>query len=415
MIRVCYSPLNGTIDAIPSKSYAHRALFLASLSDKPTVIKGKTTGIDTDATIDVLKNLGADIRETVDGYVVSPIINANKDTLLNVHESGSTLRFLLPLLSVLGVDATVVGEGRLAERPNEELIRALTEAGASYDGSTLPLKTSGKISADVVSVRADISSQYVSGLLMSLQTLSHPTEIRLKGELKSKNYVDITLDCMRVFGVEVEKTDDGFRLPGGGFRSPSIYTVEGDWSNSAFWLVSGAINGKITVNNLNIRSFQGDKAIIDILKKANAKVTVDNSSVTVEKSPIMPFTYDMEDVPDLVPVTAVLASYSSGKCVLTNIERLRFKESDRIQSTVNLLSSVGIYSYSEFNKMIIEGGKHCFGRIDGANDHRIVMSACIVASGIEDGAIVGDENAVEKSYKSFYKDFNSLGGIIENA
>lgn len=415
MIKVRYSPLSGSVDAIPSKSYAHRVLFLASLSDKPTVIKGKTTGVDTDATIGVLKTLGADIRETEDGYIVSPIRKTNENVLLNVCESGSTLRFLLPLLSVLGVNATVIGEGRLAERPNEELIRALTEAGATFDGLTLPIKTSGKISKTVVSVRADISSQYVSGLLMSMQTLDTPCEIRLEGELKSKNYVDITLDCMRSFGAEVEKTKNGFRLSGGGYRSPLNYTVEGDWSNSAFWLVAGAIGGKITVNNLNIHSYQGDKAIIDILKKANAKINVENNSVTVEKSSILPFTCDMEDTPDLVPVTAVLSSHANGKCVLTNIERLRFKESDRIQSTINLLNSVGINAYSEFNKMIIENGLHHGGTIDGVNDHRIVMSACIMGSVISDGVTVTDEHAVDKSYKNFYRDFKELGGIIENA
>ena len=415
MINVRYSPLAGSVDAIPSKSYAHRALFLAALANEPTVIFGKTTGIDTDATINVLRSLGADIRETPTGYEVSPIAKPDDGVLLNVRESGSTLRFLLPLVAFLGVNASIIGEGRLADRPNEALIRALENAGASFDGYTLPLSVSGKANAETVYIQADVSSQFVSGLLMSMQTLPFASEIKLIGELKSKNYVDITLDCMKAFGATVEKTNEGFLLSGGGYVSPKNYAIEGDWSNSAFWLVAGAIGGKITVNNLNADTYQGDKAVIDILKKANAKVTVNGNSITVEKSVLKPFSYDMEDVPDLVPITAVLASSTDGKTLLTSVERLRFKESDRIRSTINLLTAFGITAFADENGITVVGGKPERGIVDGANDHRIVMSACILGSITENGIAVGDEKAVEKSYKNFYKDFKSLGGIIDYA
>lgn len=411
MFKVSPSQLVGRVDSITSKSYAHRALIMATLADKPTVLYGQASGIDMLSTINALQMLGADIEDHGNSYKVKPITEFNKDMLINVKESGSTLRFLLPLVAVLGVSCTITGEGRLSERPNEALIEALHHAGAVIEGETLPLTVSGAARANEITVRADISSQYVSGLLMAMQTMPYPSYLSLEGELKSKNYVDITIDCMRRFGVNVEYTADGYRLPGGGFHSPKIYFIEGDWSNSAFWLVAGAINGRTKVDHLNINSFQGDKEIINILKKANAIIVAGDRSVEVISSILTAFEYDMENYPDLVPITAVLASRCRGTSILHSVDRLRLKESDRIESTLNMLHAFNIKAEYRDSSLIIEGGKPIGGNVvDGANDHRIVMSATILAACSEKGATITDENAVNKSYQGFLNDFASLGG-----
>lgn len=412
MIRVKQQPLIGTIDAIPSKSFAHRAIILASLCDSPTTLLGASTGVDTLATVGVLNSLGANIRLTDSGYIVNPITTNSKIPTLNVHESGSTLRFLLPLVSVLGAECNIIGEGRLASRPNKELIDALRSVGVYFDNDTLPVNVSGKFNANSITIRADISSQFVSGLLMAMQLLPYKSQLHLVGELKSSKYVDITIDCMNAFGASVTKTQNGYILEGGGYKSPRIYNIEGDWSNASFWLVAGAIGGDITVKNLNLYSRQGDKAILDILKLSGADIEVSSDSIRVKKSSLSAFSYDFEDIPDLVPICSVLAGFALGLSEFHSVERLRLKESDRIASTLNMLNQVGIESYYQ-NILYVNGTIPHSGEIKGYNDHRIVMSGCVIGAYTTDGVSVTDENAVNKSYSNFYKDFVSLGGVID--
>lgn len=414
MFKVSPSTIYGKVDAISSKSYAHRALILSALADRPTTLVGNAPGIDALATINALKELGATIENDGSSYRITPITEFRQDKVINVKESGSTLRFLLPLVAVLGVKCTLTGEGRLPFRPNDALIEALQRAGAVIEGNGLPIKVSGSARANEITVRADISSQYVSGLLMAMQNLPYPSFLTLKGELKSKKYVDITLDCMRQFGVDVEQTPDGYHLPGGGYHAPKRFFIEGDWSNASFWLVAGAINGRVRVSNLCIDSFQGDREIINILKKANALVLVGDNSVETISSNLTAFEYDMEDYPDLVPIVSVLASMCRGTSILHSVDRLRLKESDRIESTLNMLHAFGINAEYRDSDLIIVGGKPIGGNVvDGANDHRIVMSATILASCSEKGASITDENAVNKSYRDFYNDFCDLGGKID--
>lgn len=412
MIKIKHGPLYGIINAIPSKSVAHRAIILSALSDAPTKLIGASTGVDTEATVGMLNALGANIKLNTDGYEVFPIEKREDVPTVNVHESGSSLRFLLPLVAVLGISCQIVGEGRLASRPNKELIDALRSSGVHVDNDTLPLKMSEKFKAKSIEIRADVSSQFVSGLLMAMQMLPYESEIHLKGELKSKRYVDITLDCMRDFGAIVRETEDGYHLFGGGYKSPKVYVIEGDWSNASFWLVAGAIGGDVTVKNLNMCSQQGDKAILEILKMANADVQIEENCVTVKKSNLTAFSYDFEDIPDLVPICAVLASFAKGKSEFLSVERLRLKESDRIASTLDMLHSTGISAHYE-KSLFVNGGEHHDGIINGFNDHRIVMSGCIVGANSLSGVRVTDENAVNKSYANFYKDFKTLGGLLD--
>lgn len=411
MINVNQSPIVGEINAIPSKSVAHRAMILSALCSTPTKLIGSSTGVDTEATVGMLNSLGANIQIADDGYEIIPIKKRKDNPTVNVHESGSSLRFLLPLVAVLGIKCHIIGEGRLASRPNKELIDALRSGGVSVDNDTLPLNMCGKFNSSNVTIRADISSQFVSGLLMAMQTLPFESQIHLVGELKSKKYVDITIDCMNAFGANVTQTEDGYLLSGGGYKSPKVYNIEGDWSNASFWLVAGAIGGDVTVNNLNLNSRQGDKAIVDILEIAGANISVQKNSVRVKKSNLHAFSYDFEDIPDLVPVCAVLASFACGKSEFTSVERLRLKESDRIASTLDMLNQASIDAYYE-KSLFVNGGIHHFGIINGYNDHRIVMSGCIMGAYTSSGVSVTDENAVNKSYINFYKDFQSLGGII---
>lgn len=412
MISIKQQPLCGTIDAIPSKSFAHRAIILASLCDTPTTLLGASTGVDTLATVGVLNSLGADIKLTDNGYEVNPITKTADEPTLNVRESGSTLRFLLPLVSVLGAECNIIGEGRLANRPNKELIDALRSVGVNFDNDTLPVKVSGKFNSNDITIRADISSQFVSGLLMAMQLLPHQTQLHLVGELKSSKYVDITIDCMRSFGASITKTQDGYALAGGGYKSPKIYNIEGDWSNGAFWLVAGAIGGDITIKNLNLNSRQGDKAILDILKLSGADIEISTDSIRVKKSNLKGFSFDFEDIPDLVPICSVLAGFSAGLSEFRSVERLRLKESDRIASTLDMLTQVGIECYYK-NNLYVNGTIPHSGEIKGYNDHRIVMSGCVIGAYTTGGVSVTEENAVNKSYSNFYKDFVSLGGVID--
>ena len=391
-IKIQPSKMSGKINAIASKSFAHRILICDFLA-------------------------GNEIRKEFNSFTSKDILatanclNAIRSgkKVLDCDESGSTLRFLIPLCASLGGEFTFLGRGRLLARPNTELLLTLSKMGITFEENDSYIKICGKLSAGEFEIKGDISSQYVSGLIMALATLDSDSKIILTTPLSSKPYVDITIRVLERYSVKIESTEYGYYIKGAQKFKGHI-DAEGDWSNMAFYLVLGAINNGITVQGLNLESVQGDKEILEILKKANAKIDVNENAITVCKGQLKGFTMDANNCPDLVPICAVLGANASGKTVINNIERLRIKESDRVLSTIQMLKAFGIGAEEKDNAIIINGGSPKGGVVNTFNDHRIAMASAILASVAEGESQIIDAGAVNKSYPTFFEDYKSVGG-----
>lgn len=394
IVKVENSFLSGEIKAIPSKSYAHRIAICNFLSDK--IIDAGCedfTSNDIIATLSCLENL------------------KQGKTDLDAGESGSTLRFMLPLCSALGGRYSFNGHGKLLERPNEQLFEVLRLNGVKVE-QTDKIYLDGKLSSGRYEIRGDISSQYISGLLMALPLLDGDSEIVLTTPLCSAPYVEITIEVLKNFGVKIEKLENGFKVFGNQKYRGKI-KAEGDWSNSAFFLVGGVINGNLCLSGLNLESAQGDKYILEILRLAGVNIELTDKGITVKKSKIKSFEFCAEDCPDLVPIAGVLAAYSDGKSVINGVERLKIKESDRIESTISVLNAFNIKAESDGKKLVVYGGKPVCGRADSFNDHRLTMSAAILALGAEGSSTLTGADAINKSYPTFFKDYVKLGGVVK--
>lgn len=433
--------LNGNLNCIGSKSYAHRALICAGLLSKvPIEIEGITPSKDIDATVNCLRALGVEIAQG-DVYRVIPTHKLPNCATLDCIESGSTLRFFLPIVCALGVSATFVGTKRLLERPNEKLIELLKSKGVEIDN----YKTSGRISCGEYAIDASVSSQYVTGLLFALCMLDGDSRIRLVGECVSKQYIDITLDVLRDFGMHIDVLDDGYLVHGGivncSKENGSVanlkngkdrtanqknispiddnhcqngeyfrYRVEGDWSNSAFALVGGAIGGDVTLCGLNTKSSQGDMRIVDILKECGANVVIEQSSVRVSKGDLKAFSVNAEQIPDMVPALCALASYAEGTTKIYGVERLRIKESNRLDGVMDMMSRAGIENYYSDGALYIVGGQPHGAIYQASNDHRMAMSQTIMAMYANGQSQICGAECVAKSYPQFFEDINKLGG-----
>lgn len=411
----------GTVNAIASKSHVHRLLICAALSDSPVKVLKVGTSKDIEATASSLIGLGADILEDSDSITVNPIIKKNESIPeIDCGESGSTLRFLLPVIGALGCGADIHMHGRLSDRPLSPLYEELEAHGLtmSPQGSN-PLHIEGKLKGGVYTIAGNVSSQFVTGLLLGLPNLEEDSELHVTGVLQSRPYVDIALDVLRHYSIRIteehitssDKEETIFRIPGGQtFHADPVIKSDGDWSNAAFFLSAGAISeSPVTVSGLNMDSLQGDKAVVDILRKFGADIAVSGDSVTVTPKKMHAITIDASDIPDLVPILSVVASLSEGTTVINNIERLRIKESDRVMTVINTLSALGVNIYEENNSLYIEGRDSLTsGTVSSYNDHRIAMSAAIASIRAQGPVTIEDPMAVNKSYPGFYKDFESL-------
>ncbi len=389
------SPLSGAVRVPASKSAAHRLLISAALADGPTRIAIGSTNRDIEATAACLRALGADIEAECDTLVVSPIADVPAEVTLDCGESGSTLRFLLPVAAALGAQATFIGHGRLPQRPNAPLVEALRAHGAVIDNGLLPMAVSGPLTGGLWTLPGDVSSQYVTGLLFALPLLEADSVIRLTTPLASAAYVDMTLQALRQFGIDIEGMADGWRIPGRQrYRTPGEAVVEGDWSAAAFWLAANALGASIDVRGLDPDSVQGDRAVSALLGQD---------------------TIDATHVPDLVPALAMAAASRPTRTVITGAARLRLKESDRLQSVADMLAALGHGVAVTPDGLIIDGGppqpcEASVRTVDGANDHRIVMAAAVAAAHADRPVRVTGAQAVEKSYPDFFRDFEALGG-----
>lgn len=408
------SELKGEVTVPSSKSVAHRALIAAALCSDKTVLNGNITGNDVEATMTALKDLGATFCRTNNGIAVEPIKNLKSNVTINAKESGSTLRFFIPIVAALGVETTFVGEGRISERPLSGLLNALLPHGVSFDNNKLPLKMSGKLNSGHFIVDGSVSSQYVTGLLFALPLLNGDSELEIEGGMVSENYVDLTLNTLKDFGVLIERKGNRFFIKGNQkLISPKNYFIEGDYSSAAFFLVGGAINGGVTINGLDLYSKQSDREIIDILKGMGANIGVTASGITVTESSLHATVVDIENCPDLAPIVSIAMACASGTSVMKNVNRLVLKESDRLSGIIKMLESFKVESDYADNELKIFGNALSGGGIvDSQNDHRLAMSAAIGGSLCGKTKILQAES-VKKSYPLFFSDFERLYGIAK--
>ena len=421
MSTVHYRPsvISGTVAAPPSKSAGHRSLICAALSDAPVTVTGCGISDDITATERVLCALGAQIERSGTTVRVTPISNIPDKAVLDCGESGSTARFIIPIAAALGAkNVTVTGRGRLPSRPFEILCRLLRRRGVGCSTDTLPMSLGGQLPADEYSLPGNVSSQYISGLLMALSVVPGSSRIVLTTPLESAAYVDMTVDELKRFGAFVTKTSDGYEIEGRKRLRASDRRVEGDWSQAAFFLSAGAVcGGSVTVTGLDRSSLQGDKAIVDILKSFGADIEESDQGITVRRSKLKGTVVNASQIPDLVPIIAVTAAFAAGRTVINGAARLRLKESDRLHETVTRLVSFGIDAAETADGMIINGRKPMGAAITSANDHRIVMAFSVLACGSEHGSSISGAEAINKSYPEFISDLCGLGGkcdVISN-
>lgn len=385
--------LCGTVCAIPSKSQAHRLLICSAFADKPTELICQHTNHDIEATAQCLCALGADIHRTANGYHISPVRKIPISAHLDCRESGSTLRFMLPIIGALGVNATLQMKGRLASRPLSPLWEEMERMGCTLSRPTSDtILCTGKLKAGNYSIDGGVSSQFITGLLFAMALMPGNSSLNITGKLESAPYIQMTRQALAAFGVSATDNHISGLVT---FHSPGTIYVEGDWSNAAFFLSASAMGSNLTVNGLCNHSEQGDRAVAEILDSISEHITVSAA-----------------DIPDLVPVLSVVAASKNG-AVFTNIQRLRLKESDRVASVIAMLKALGIRSEATEDTLTVYPGKIQSGVVDSVNDHRIAMSAAIAATVAAGPVTVLDAQCVAKSYPSFWEEYGKLGGKYE--
>lgn len=415
MSDVKFSPFvpNGTVNVPPSKSDVHRAIICAAMANGVSRISPVALSNDIKATIGCIKALGADaVLEnnvlTVDGTNMYK----NKTALLDCGESGSTLRFFIPIAAVGNINATFVGKGKLPQRPIGIFTEALPKAGTvcKTEGG-LPLEIKGQLKSGIFKIPGNVSSQFITGLLLALPILEGDSEIVLTSPLESVGYIAMTIRTMKQFGVNIQATEKGWHIKGGQSYKTCDYTTDGDWSQAAFFMVLGAVSGKVTVKGVAKDSTQGDKKCAEILARFGAKVTQLDNEVTVEKRELKAITIDASQIPDLVPVLSVCAAFAEGTTKIINAERLRIKECDRLKATAELINNLGGKVKELSDGLEITGVSSLKGgNVNGYNDHRIVMSAAVCAARSDGDITATFAMSINKSYPDFYIDYNSIGG-----
>lgn len=388
--------LQGKVDAISSKSFAHRFLILASVADTDTTIIINEFSNDIMTTIDCLRNLGVEIEINENEVTVHPSFFQKDVSDINVNDSGSTFRFLLPLVSFLSQKTNIQCSGRLQDRPIKELVNQLKLSGLTFSEEKLPFTVDGTFHKIDFEFPGDVSSQYISAIMM-IAPLIGGCEIKLSSKLESTGYIKITQECLKLFGVDSEILLDKVIVKPGALKSPGKIIVEGDWSNAAFFLCANALGADIKVENLNVNSVQADRKIVEFLEK------IENNENYCE--------IDISQTPDLFVILAVVLSQKCDKSVLKNAKRLRLKESDRIKSTYDMLKSFGVNCEIEGDNLVIYKSEMKPAVVNSCDDHRIVMSAAI-ASIVTKEVEIKDWQAVKKSYPSFFDEIERLGSDV---
>ena len=390
-ITISPRPLRGDLTVIPSKSQAHRLLICAAFSDQPTLLRCAETNRDIEATAGCLTALGAKIIRTDSGYTVFPIETVPEKAQMNCRESGSTLRFLLPVAGALGVDALLTMEGRLPQRPLSPLWEEMERMGCTLTRPTPDtIRCTGKLRPGAYRIDGGVSSQYITGLLLALSLLGSGSQLEIIGKVESRPYIEMTKAAISLFGGDPDHPGEKR------FHSPGAVSVEGDWSNGAFFLAANELGSNLTLHGLDSASPQGDRAVLEILPLLRSVAPRISAA----------------DIPDLVPILTVAAAWNHG-AVFTDIRRLRMKESDRVASVIAMLKSLGGRAEADENTLTVFPSRLTGGVVDSCNDHRIAMSAAIAATACTGPVTVLGAECVSKSYPSFWEESRRLGGNYE--
>ena len=434
------------VPAISSKSYVHRLLIAAALSDGSTAVRTNILSKDMEATARVIDSLGGKVEiKEADGYydlcVLRPLTEGGAiEAVCDCGESGSTARFMLPVASFVSQSATLTGTGKLPERPMGPLCDVLRASGVSVSADHLPITVKGKPHAGKYEIAGNVSSQFISGLLFMLPLLDGDSELKITGSLESAAYVDMTVDVLGRFGIEIRKNGNIYCIPGAQHYEPAdgtaVFTAEGDWSNAAYLMAiaalgAGRVFDSLTVSGLDDKNIQGDRAIVDILEQFLVNIICsqrgEHNEYTINGGPKKSIDVDCTDIPDLVPALAVIAAYTDGDSIFRNVGRLRMKECDRIDAIEKLLGAINTSvditcdkTSGKTTENLIVHGKNCAhvkaGQsgivIDGFNDHRIVMAATAAAFREDVPVTVKGARAVDKSYPGFFGVVEKLGGNI---
>ena len=422
-LKITPSSLTGKVTAPPSKSYTHRAVILASLATGESVIENPLLSDDTRYTIDACRALGVEVEPRDNSLIVKGTggkIRLEKQKIFTGN-SGSTIRMIAPLAALAKTKVILDGDSRLRQRPMGELLSALQSLGVHArslnNNSCPPIEIQGgNFKANQTTLSGEISSQPISALLMVAPYAREGLSLKIAGELRSRPYIDITLDAMKAFGVEVVNRDyREFIVEGSQLYKPRSYRIEGDYSSAAYFLAAGAVGSiPISLTNLNNDSVQGDKHLLNILSEMGASIVHQKDSVKVYcTGGLKGISVDLGDYPDLVPTLAVVAAFARGKTRLSNIAHLRFKESNRLETTAAELSKMGIKAEVSGDSMVIYGGRPRGAEIEAHNDHRLAMSLSIAALFAEGNSTIDGAQAVTKSYPKFFSELLKLGARVE--
>ena len=427
-IKIKPSTLNGTIEIPPSKSYSHRAVIAAALAESKDNRKSKIDNlkfsVDITATTDIMENWGAKINREESSLEI--VGNSGKvvprDKYVQCNESGSTIRFLIPIGITNENELIFDGKGKLVDRPLDSYYRIFDEQEIFYknENGKLPLEVKGKLKAGNYEIDGNISSQFITGLLYALPLLDGDSKLIINKNLESKGYIDLTMEILKLAGIKIKNNDyKSFEIKGNQKYKPFDYTVEGDYSQVAFWIVAGIISAnrdnEIKCLHVNKNSLQGDREIIEIVERMGAKLEIFYDYLIVKPSKTKGTVIDISQCPDIAPILTVLGALSEGETRIINGERLRIKESDRITSIKTELNKLGANVNEEGDSLIIQGVEKFNGgvTVNAWNDHRIAMSLAIASSRCEKEIILEEAESVRKSYPHFWDDFVKMGGEIE--
>lgn len=418
IVRVSPSSIDGILTPPPSKSAAHRALLCAALAGSGRV-EGVSPSDDMRATRRGVAGLGVAVRlqgETALFSCASPKL-PDQPVTVDCLESGSTLRFLLPVYAARGICARFIGRGRLPQRPLGVYADCLPSHGITLTperaDACLPLRLKGRLTGGLYTLPGDISSQFISGLLFALPLCREDSELRLTTPLESAGYVEMTLNALRQAGIRIDTVPDGWHIPGNQTYRPAAVTVEADWSQAAFLLAAGALGGHTALRGLRTVSAQGDRESLSLFRRFGAAVTGEEGILHCRKAPLHGIDIDAAQIPDLVPVLAVTAATASGVTRIRNAARLRLKESDRLETTARCLRLLGADVGELPDGLVIRGVPRLTGgRVPGCGDHRIVMSMAVAALVCENPVEITDAQSVDKSWPAFFQDFQTIGGDV---
>lgn len=420
-IEVLNTKLEGKVKIPPSKSMAHRGIICASLSSGVSVVDNIDYSDDINATIDAMVSLGAVIDKNEDKLTITGVFHKeakrNAARTVDCNESGSTLRFLVPISLLFDGMTKFIGRGNLGKRPLDTYYNIFKEQGIKYNAvdNKLNLMVKGRIKAGEFVLPGNISSQFITGLLFTLPLLEGDSKIIISTELESKGYIDLTLSCMKDFGIDIENRDyREFIIKGGQSYNSRNYRVEGDYSQGAFYLSANALGSKVELLDLREDSLQGDKEAIDILERMGAKFEFKDSITIKENCKLNSTLIDASQCPDIIPVISLVAALSEGRTEIINAGRLRIKECDRLKAVSTELKRLGAKIIEKEEGLIIDGVEELEGGIEvwSWKDHRIAMTLAIAATRCKNPIIIKDYECVAKSYPSFFEDYKMLGGKV---